>query len=71
MLRLVHHLSMWLILAIALFHVYSCVLVDHIENVGVLTSMFTGFKFPTREEVVESRDGGVEVLERATKKAEG
>jgi Ni/Fe-hydrogenase 1 B-type cytochrome subunit len=71
MLRLVHHLSMWLILAIALFHVYSCVLVDHIENVGVVTSMFTGFKFPTREEVVESRDGGVEVLEQAVKKAEG
>ncbi|HEY5629630.1 MAG TPA: Ni/Fe-hydrogenase, b-type cytochrome subunit [Candidatus Limnocylindrales bacterium] len=70
MLRLVHHLSMWLILAIALFHVYSCVLVDHIENVGVVTSMFTGYKFPTREEVVESRDGGVDVLEQAVKKAE-
>ncbi len=71
MVREIHHLSMWLILAIALFHVYSCVLVDHIENVGVVTSMFTGYKFPTREEVVESRDGGLEVLERATKKAEG
>jgi Ni/Fe-hydrogenase 1 B-type cytochrome subunit len=71
MLRLIHHLTMWLILAIALFHVYSCVLVDHIENVGVLTSMFTGYKFPTREEVVESRDGGEAILERATKKAHG
>jgi Ni/Fe-hydrogenase 1 B-type cytochrome subunit len=69
MLRLIHHLTMWLILAIALFHVYSCVLVDHIENVGVVTSMITGYKFPTREEVVESRDGGLEVLERATEKA--
>ena len=70
MLRLVHHLTMWLILAIALFHVYSCVLVDHIENVGVVTSMFTGYKFPTREEVVESRDGGPEVLEQAAKRAD-
>lgn len=69
LLRLVHHLTMWLILAIAFFHVYSCVLVDHIENVGVVTSMFSGYKFPTREEVVESRDGGLEVLEQATKKA--
>jgi len=63
MLRLVHHLSMWLILAIALFHVYSCVLVDHIENNGLVSSMIAGFKFPTREEVVESRDGGEELLE--------
>ena len=69
MLRLVHHLTMWLILAIALLHVYSCVLVDHIENVGVVSSMITGFKFPTREEVVESRDGGPELLEQATAKA--
>ena len=69
MLRLVHHLTMWLILAIALFHVYSCVLVDHIENVGVVTSMITGYKFPTREDVAESRDGGLEVLEQATERA--
>ena len=61
--RLVHHLSMWAILAIALFHVYSCVLVDHIENNGLVSSMIAGFKFPTREEVVESRDGGEELLE--------
>jgi Ni/Fe-hydrogenase 1 B-type cytochrome subunit len=63
-LRIVHHLSMWAILAIALFHVYSCVLVDHIEKNGLVSSMISGFKFPTREEVVESRDGGVEMLER-------
>lgn len=69
MLRLVHHLSMWLILAIALFHVYSCVLVDHIENVGIVSSMINGFKYPTREEVVESRDGGLDVLEQAERRA--
>jgi len=71
MVREIHHLAMWFILAIALFHVYSCILVDHIENVGVVTSMFTGYKFPTREEVVESRDGGMDLLEKATKKAQG
>jgi Ni/Fe-hydrogenase 1 B-type cytochrome subunit len=64
LLRLIHHLAMWAILAIALFHVYSCVLVDHIEKNGLMSSIFSGFKFPTREEVVESRDGGVELLER-------
>jgi Ni/Fe-hydrogenase 1 B-type cytochrome subunit len=64
LLRLIHHLSMWLILAIALFHVYSCILVDHLEKNGLVSSIVSGFKFPTREEVVESRDGGVELLER-------
>ena len=64
LLRLIHHISMWAILAIALFHVYSCVLVDHLEKNGLLSSIFSGFKFPTREEVVESRDGGPELLER-------
>ena len=62
--RLIHHLSMWAILAIALFHVYSCVLVDHIEKNGLLSSMISGFKFPTHEDVVEARDGGPELLER-------
>jgi Ni/Fe-hydrogenase 1 B-type cytochrome subunit len=61
--RLVHHLAMWGILAIVVFHVYSCVLVDNIEKNGILTSIINGFKFPTREEVLESRDGGPELLE--------
>ncbi len=64
LLRLIHHLSMWLILAIALFHVYSCILVDHLEKNGLVSSIVSGFKFPTREELVESRDGGAELLER-------
>ena len=61
--RVIHHLCMWAILAIALFHVYSCVLVDHIEHNGLMSSIFSGYKFPTREEVLESRDGGPELLE--------
>jgi Ni/Fe-hydrogenase 1 B-type cytochrome subunit len=64
-LRLVHHLAMWGILAIALFHVYSCVLVDNVEKVGILTSMVNGYKYPTRAEVLESRDGGPDVLAEA------
>lgn len=62
-LRLVHHLSMWAILAIALFHVYSSVLVDHLERNGLIASIFSGYKFVTREEVVEARDGGPELWE--------
>ncbi len=64
LLRQVHHLAMWLILAIALFHVYSCMLVDHIEHNGLVSSIISGWKFPTRHQVVESRDGGPELLDR-------
>jgi Ni/Fe-hydrogenase 1 B-type cytochrome subunit len=65
MLRLIHHLSMWAILAIAAFHIYSCVLVDNLEKNGLMSSIFSGYKYPTREEVLESRDGGPDVLEQA------
>jgi Ni/Fe-hydrogenase 1 B-type cytochrome subunit len=61
--RLVHHLSMWGILAISLFHIYSCVLVDHLEKNGLLSSIFSGYKYVTHEEIVEARDGGAELLE--------
>jgi Ni/Fe-hydrogenase 1 B-type cytochrome subunit len=64
LLRQVHHLAMWMILAIALFHIYSCMLVDHIEHNGLVSSIISGWKFPTRHQVVESRDGGPELLER-------
>ena len=65
MVRLIHHLCMWGILAIAVFHIYSCVLVDQIEKNGLMSSIFSGYKFPTREEVLESRDGGPELLDQA------
>jgi Ni/Fe-hydrogenase 1 B-type cytochrome subunit len=63
MIRLVHHLCMWAILAIAVFHIYSCVLVDQLEKNGLMSSIFSGYKFPTRGEVIESRDGGPELLD--------
>ncbi|HEX5590728.1 MAG TPA: Ni/Fe-hydrogenase, b-type cytochrome subunit [Candidatus Limnocylindrales bacterium] len=62
--RLIHHLAMWAILAISLFHLYSCVLVDHLEKNGLLSSIFSGFKYVTREEILEARDGGPELLEK-------
>jgi Ni/Fe-hydrogenase 1 B-type cytochrome subunit len=62
--RVVHHLSMWAILAISLFHIYSCVLVDHLEKNGLLSSIFSGFKYVSHEEIVEARDGGPELLEQ-------
>ena len=61
--RLIHHISMWAILAIALFHVYSCILVDHVERNGLMSSIVSGYKFVTPEEILESRDGGPELME--------
>jgi Ni/Fe-hydrogenase 1 B-type cytochrome subunit len=61
--RLVHHVAMWGILAISIFHVYSSVLVDHIERCGLVSSIVTGYKFFTREEIEEARDGGASVLD--------
>ena len=61
-LRIIHHLCMWAILAIAVFHVYSCVLIDHIERNGLVSSMVSGYKYVVPEEIEESRDGGAELL---------
>ena len=61
--RLIHHIAMWAILAIALFHVYSCILVDHVERNGLMSSTVSGYKFVTPEEILESRDGGPELMD--------
>lgn len=46
--RLVHHMIMWLLLGFAVHHVYSSVLMDVEEKNGLLTSIFTGYKFGGR-----------------------
>ncbi len=61
--RLIHHLVMWAILGFLVHHVYSAVLVDHVERNGLMSSIFTGYKFVTRHEVIEARDGGMTVEE--------
>lgn len=61
--RLVHHLTMWAILAFMVHHVYAALLIDHIEKNGLMSSIFSGFKFATRRDVVKARDGGIELEE--------
>lgn len=61
--RLIHHLVMWAILAFLVHHVYAAVLVDHWDGSGLLSSIFTGFKYLRRTEVEEARDGGLLVEE--------
>lgn len=61
--RLIHHLLMWAILAFMIHHIYSALLVDHLERNGLMASIFSGYKFVTRHEVIEARDGGMAVEE--------
>jgi Ni/Fe-hydrogenase 1 B-type cytochrome subunit len=48
-LRLLHHLIMWLLIAFALHHVYSAFLVDAEEANGLMSSIFSGWKFVVPE----------------------
>lgn len=61
--RLIHHFLMWAILAFMVHHIYSALLVDHWERTGLMSSIFSGFKFVTRREIQEARDGGVDIQE--------
>lgn len=44
-LRLIHHVIMWLVWGFMIHHVYSAILVDRVERSGLLSSIFSGFKF--------------------------
>lgn len=46
--RLVHHMIMWLLLGFMVHHVYSSLLMDAEERNGLMTSMFSGYKFVRR-----------------------
>jgi Ni/Fe-hydrogenase 1 B-type cytochrome subunit len=61
--RFVHHLVMWAILAFMIHHVYAALLIDHTEKNGLMSSIFSGFKFATRRDVAKARDGGIELEE--------
>lgn len=61
--RLIHHLAMWAILGFMIHHVYAAVLVDHAEKAGLMSSIFSGYKFATRKDVAKARDGGIELEE--------
>jgi Ni/Fe-hydrogenase 1 B-type cytochrome subunit len=46
--RLVHHMIMWLLLGFAVHHVYSALLMDAEEKNGLISSIFSGYKFVRR-----------------------
>jgi Ni/Fe-hydrogenase 1 B-type cytochrome subunit len=66
--RVIHHLLMWAIVAFAIHHVYSAILVDHLERNGLMSSIFAGSKYVPRWRVIEARDGGIELDSLVSKK---
>jgi Ni/Fe-hydrogenase 1 B-type cytochrome subunit len=62
-LRWIHHATMWLLLGFVIQHVYSSVLMSHVEVNGTVESIFTGWKFVPREDLVHS---GYRFIDRET-----
>jgi len=52
--RLFHHIGMWMLLAFAVHHVYSAVLMSQVEARGTVESMASGYKFVPCEDLVYS-----------------
>lgn len=46
--RWIHHVGMWLLIGFAVHHVYSALLVDHLEKNATLGSIFSGNKWVRR-----------------------
>jgi Ni/Fe-hydrogenase 1 B-type cytochrome subunit len=63
--RWIHHVTMWLLLGFVVHHVYSAVLMSHVEVNGTVESIFTGWKFVPREDLVHS---GYRFIDRDTDK---
>jgi Ni/Fe-hydrogenase 1 B-type cytochrome subunit len=52
--RFLHHVGMWMILAFAVHHVYSAVLMSQVEARGTIESMASGYKFVPCDDLVYS-----------------
>ena len=63
----VHHVVMWFIWMFFVHHVYSAIAMSQIEGTGTMESIFSGWKFVPREDLVYSgyRFKDVEKKERA------
>jgi Ni/Fe-hydrogenase 1 B-type cytochrome subunit len=50
--RWIHHIIMWLLLGFMLHHVYSATLMTIVEKNGTMDSIFSGYKWVPRREVL-------------------
>ncbi len=63
--RWIHHVIMWLLLGFAAHHVYSAVLMSTIEANATIESIFSGFKYVPREDLIFS---GYRFVDRHTER---
>lgn len=54
MARWIHHATMWLLLGFAAHHVYSSLLMSQVEQNATIESIFSGYKFVSKEDLVHS-----------------
>jgi len=52
--RWIHHVVMWLLIGFAIHHVYSSVFMSTVEQNATMESIFSGYKFVPREDLIES-----------------
>jgi Ni/Fe-hydrogenase 1 B-type cytochrome subunit len=52
--RLIHHGGMWLLIGFAIHHVYSSVLMSQVEANATTESIFSGYKFVHKDDVIYS-----------------
>ena len=52
--RWIHHVVMWLLWGFVAHHVYSAILMSQIEGNATMESIFSGYKFVQRDDVVYS-----------------
>jgi len=52
--RWIHHVVMWLLWGFAAHHVYSAILMSQIEGNATMESIFSGYKFVQRDDVIYS-----------------
>ncbi len=45
MTRWIHHVAMWFLLGFFAHHIWSAILVSRVEGLGLIDSMFSGYKF--------------------------
>ena len=58
MARWIHHAAMWLLLGFTVHHIYSAVLMAHVERNGLVDSMVSGYKFVRRPQRAADWPGG-------------
>ena len=51
MARLIHHVSMWIVLIFAVAHIYFVFLSSIIEHIGIFDSIFSGYKFVPKKKL--------------------